>query len=103
MQKDQAERKFVDSQAGNTFCCAAVYNQLACCRPHQTAASLAPVPLNEDLQECMVCTDGKRDTLFGPCGHVACCSTCSPRIKKCLICKQQVVSRSKVLQEFDDV
>ncbi|XP_062507383.1 E3 ubiquitin-protein ligase MIB1-like isoform X2 [Corticium candelabrum] len=64
--------------------------------PHQTAASLAPVPLNEDLQECMVCTDGKRDTLFGPCGHVACCSTCSPRIKKCLICKQQVVSRSKI-------
>lgn len=44
----------------------------------------------------MVCSDMKRDTLFGPCGHIATCSLCSPRVKKCLICKEQVQSRTKV-------
>jgi E3 ubiquitin-protein ligase mind-bomb len=62
----------------------------------QAATVHTPDILSDDLQECMVCSDCMRDTLFGPCGHVVCCSTCSPRIKKCLICKQQVVSRSKI-------
>lgn len=52
----------------------------------------------ESLEECMVCSDMKRDTLFGPCGHIATCSLCSPRVKKCLICKEQVQSRTKVLE-----
>lgn len=51
---------------------------------------------HETLEECMVCSDMKRDTLFGPCGHIATCSLCSPRVKKCLICKEQVQSRTKV-------
>lgn len=51
----------------------------------------------ESLEECMVCSDMKRDTLFGPCGHIATCSLCSPRVKKCLICKDQVQSRTKVI------
>ncbi|XP_011485323.1 E3 ubiquitin-protein ligase MIB1 isoform X1 [Oryzias latipes] len=50
----------------------------------------------ESLEECMVCSDMKRDTLFGPCGHIATCSLCSPRVKKCLICKEQVQSRTKI-------
>ena len=50
----------------------------------------------ESLEECMVCSDMKRDTLFGPCGHIATCSLCSPRVKKCLICKESVQSRTKV-------
>ncbi|KAG7278407.1 hypothetical protein CRUP_038570, partial [Coryphaenoides rupestris] len=49
----------------------------------------------ESLEECMVCSDMKRDTLFVPCGHIATCSLCSPRVKKCLICKDQVQSRTK--------
>ncbi|KAK6302799.1 hypothetical protein J4Q44_G00271540 [Coregonus suidteri] len=51
---------------------------------------------SETLEECMVCSDMKRDTLFGPCGHIATCSLCSPRVKKCLICKDQVQSRTKI-------
>lgn len=50
----------------------------------------------ETLEECMVCSDLKRDTLFGPCAHIATCSLCSPRVKKCLICKEPVQSRTKV-------
>lgn len=61
--------------------------------------SRSPSMINNDsetLEECMVCSDMKRDTLFGPCGHIATCSLCSPRVKKCLICKEQVQSRTKV-------
>ncbi|XP_052273391.1 E3 ubiquitin-protein ligase MIB1-like [Dreissena polymorpha] len=50
----------------------------------------------ETLEECMVCSDLKRDTLFGPCGHIATCSLCSPRVKKCLLCKEHVQSRTKI-------
>ncbi|GAB1601619.1 E3 ubiquitin-protein ligase MIB1-like isoform X2 [Argonauta hians] len=50
----------------------------------------------ETLEECMVCSDMKRDTLFGPCVHIATCSLCSPRVKKCLICKEPVQSRTKI-------
>lgn len=50
----------------------------------------------EALEECMVCSDLKRDTLFGPCGHIATCSLCSPRVKKCLLCKDHVQSRTKI-------
>ncbi|XP_051879285.1 E3 ubiquitin-protein ligase mib1 isoform X1 [Pristis pectinata] len=61
--------------------------------------SRSPSMINNDtetLEECMVCSDMKRDTLFGPCGHIATCSLCSPRVKKCLICKDQVQSRTKI-------
>ncbi|CAL1531407.1 unnamed protein product [Lymnaea stagnalis] len=50
----------------------------------------------ESLEECMVCSDQKRDTLFGPCGHICTCSLCSPRVKKCLMCKDPVQSRTKI-------
>ncbi|XP_071952953.1 E3 ubiquitin-protein ligase MIB1-like isoform X2 [Antedon mediterranea] len=50
----------------------------------------------DSLDECMVCSDMKRDTIFGPCGHIATCSLCSPRVKKCLVCKEQVQSRTKI-------
>ncbi|XP_049962760.1 E3 ubiquitin-protein ligase MIB1-like isoform X1 [Schistocerca serialis cubense] len=48
------------------------------------------------LDECLVCSDLKRDTLFKPCGHVACCSVCSPRVKKCLVCREPVIARIKI-------
>ena len=52
--------------------------------------------LTELVEECMVCSDMKRDTLFGPCGHVCCCSVCAPRVKKCLVCKEAISARTKV-------
>jgi E3 ubiquitin-protein ligase mind-bomb len=52
------------------------------------------------LDECLVCSDLKRDTLFKPCGHVACCSVCSPRVKKCLVCREPVVGRVKVMDIY---
>lgn len=70
--------------------------------------------------ECLVCSDLKRDTVFKvgkihhnaflstisfnqlahlslqPCGHVCCCETCAPRVKKCLLCRENVSAREKV-------
>ncbi|XP_048488040.1 E3 ubiquitin-protein ligase mib1 isoform X4 [Plutella xylostella] len=46
--------------------------------------------------ECLVCSDAKRDTLFRPCGHICCCSACAARVKKCLICRGGVRSRARV-------
>ncbi|XP_050091265.1 E3 ubiquitin-protein ligase mind-bomb [Anopheles aquasalis] len=48
------------------------------------------------LDECLLCSDQKRDTVFKPCGHVVCCENCGPRIKKCLICREAVSSREKI-------
>ncbi|XP_053680164.1 E3 ubiquitin-protein ligase mind-bomb [Anopheles nili] len=48
------------------------------------------------LDECLLCSDQKRDTVFKPCGHVVCCENCGPRIKKCLICRESVLSREKI-------
>lgn len=53
--------------------------------------------MNDAIDECMVCSDMKRDTLFGPCGHVNCCSACAPRVKKCLVCKEPIATRTKVI------
>lgn len=53
-------------------------------------------PADAPIDECMVCSDSKRDTLFSPCGHVTTCSQCSPRVKKCLLCKQTVQARTLI-------
>lgn len=46
--------------------------------------------------ECLLCSEQKRDTVFKPCGHVVSCEACGARIKKCLICRETVSSREKV-------
>ena len=43
-----------------------------------------------------MCSDNDRDTVFGPCGHIATCSICASRVKKCLLCKEPVLTRNKV-------
>lgn len=65
--------------------------------PQAMTPSSSPQPGDQEaLEDCIVCSDMKRDTLFGPCGHVATCSLCSPRVKKCLMCKEPVQSRIKI-------
>jgi len=48
------------------------------------------------MDECMVCSDQKRNVLFTPCGHITVCSGCSVRVKKCLLCKEFVDDRRPV-------
>lgn len=48
------------------------------------------VPLNDD---CLICSENKRDTLLKPCNHIVACNQCSSRCKKCLICKLDIQER----------
>lgn len=58
----------------------------------------SPASENQDHVnlECLVCSDAHRDVVFLPCFHVVACSVCSPRIKKCLLCRQFVQSKQKI-------
>jgi len=62
----------------------------------QSSAANTGKNTNAQLDECMVCSDTRRDTLFQPCGHVCACQLCAGRVKKCLICKEVVHARVKV-------
>lgn len=68
--------------------------------PADSAAALTsptqPASSDPTADECLVCSDAKRDTLFRPCGHICCCSVCAARVKKCLTCRACVVSRQRV-------
>lgn len=48
--------------------------------------------------ECLVCSDNKRDTLFQPCLHIVTCHSCASRVKKCLLCKENVQTRIQIEQ-----
>ena len=52
------------------------------------------MPEDKLLDECLVCSDQRRNVLFAPCGHITVCSGCSPRVKKCLLCKEYVDDRT---------
>ncbi len=47
-------------------------------------------------KSCVMCSERPRDVLLGPCGHVVTCSGCAGRLKRCLLCKEEVVSTTKV-------
>ncbi|CAH2210211.1 jg15011 [Pararge aegeria aegeria] len=52
----------------------------------------APVeapPGDPTADECLVCSDAKRDTLFRPCGHICCCNVCAARVRKFTRCYYQ--------------
>jgi hypothetical protein len=42
---------------------------------------------------CAVCLDAPRGVAYGPCGHVACCAECAPKVDTCPLCKQGVRTR----------
>ena len=74
--------------------------------PNNQLAAASASAQNEPMQdekhdECMVCSDARRDTLYGPCGHVTTCFVCSSRVKKCLLCKEPVQSKTKVYESTD--
>lgn len=52
------------------------------------------------ITECLVCSDNERDTLFQPCSHIVTCHLCASRVKKCLLCKESIQTRIKVIMKF---
>ncbi|CAH8588558.1 unnamed protein product [Schistosoma turkestanicum] len=60
--------------------------------------TLLPPTLDEmDLEwrECLVCSERSRSTVILPCGHIITCETCTPLIKKCLLCRQRIAGYHK--------
>lgn len=49
-----------------------------------------------DRSVCAVCLGEARAVAFGPCGHIACCHTCAPKIDTCPLCKRGVAQRLSV-------
>lgn len=46
-----------------------------------------------DVLECAVCLCNAKNTVFIPCGHFYTCSTCSPQLKTCPICRININER----------
>ncbi|KAL3883105.1 hypothetical protein ACJMK2_029398 [Sinanodonta woodiana] len=40
-----------------------------------------------DMTLCKVCMDKSSCIVFLPCGHMVCCASCSPAMRKCPICR----------------
>jgi len=40
--------------------------------------------------QCVVCMDAPFQTVFLECGHLACCSSCSEKLKLCPICRNTI-------------
>ncbi|KEG14175.1 hypothetical protein DQ04_00591160 [Trypanosoma grayi] len=45
-----------------------------------------------DEEECVVCMNHKRDTLFEPCRHLCVCWPCSRAMHTCPLCRQEITS-----------
>lgn len=52
--------------------------------------------IKNQIEECMVCSDNKREILFKPCNHLVACSQCANRCKKCLICKEPIEQQIQI-------
>ena len=60
-------------------------------------STLTPIQEIKKLEEsrrCKKCFQEDACVVFIPCGHLACCVSCSERIKRCPVCKE--VIREKV-------
>ena len=54
----------------------------------------------DDLEECLVCSNNERCVIYSPCNHVVTCDGCAQRVKKCLLCRQNVESWTTVPKTF---
>lgn len=43
-----------------------------------------------DNETCCICEERARNICFNDCGHIACCSLCSEKVKECPVCKSPI-------------
>ncbi len=69
---------------------------------HLTVEVLQVDPKQYESNECVICMDAPRNTVFYPCGHQCLCEPCGQRFKKearhqvCPICRNRVKDIIKV-------
>ena len=54
-------------------------------------------------QECIICCENERDTLYMPCRHNAACMRCSKNLEKCPICKIVIDDLIKIFKSWVDI
>jgi hypothetical protein len=52
----------------------------------------------EDTSKCVICFTNKKNTVFLPCRHLACCYDCSRHqtITECVICRTHIQDRMQI-------
>lgn len=45
-----------------------------------------------EQEECLICYDAAKESVFNPCGHFYTCHACSARCKTCPVCRHPVLS-----------
>ena len=43
-----------------------------------------------EAKTCKVCMENDVDTVFLPCGHLVSCNQCSPKLRKCPVCRTYI-------------
>jgi len=46
----------------------------------------------DESSECCICLCEEKDSVFNPCGHYVACESCAFELKKCPICRIEVLS-----------
>jgi len=57
---------------------------------------------NEELKSqvtCKICMDEKISVVFLPCGHIVACTGCAPALKKCPLCRAEILGSTVALLE----
>ncbi|XP_046545605.1 LOW QUALITY PROTEIN: baculoviral IAP repeat-containing protein 7-like [Haliotis rubra] len=44
----------------------------------------------KEQRQCKICMDEEVNVVFLPCGHLVCCATCAPALRKCPICRANI-------------
>lgn len=47
---------------------------------------------DDNVEDCIICMEEPKSTIFAPCGHFYSCQDCSKRIKQCPICRSHITS-----------
>jgi hypothetical protein len=60
-----------------------------------TEAPVLPVPKvkvfeDAEQEECMICYDGPKTSVFIPCGHFYTCQSCASKCQRCPICRSKI-------------
>jgi hypothetical protein len=58
--------------------------------------TIVDIPAPTPDGACTICLVNKRLIAFGPCGHVACCDSCSTKLGKCPLCRSTISFRLRI-------
>ncbi|XP_049630098.1 E3 ubiquitin-protein ligase LRSAM1 isoform X2 [Suncus etruscus] len=68
--------------------------------PEEAPASITPSAPPQELEvstsECVVCLEREAQMIFLNCGHVCCCQQCSPPLRTCPLCRQDIAQRLRI-------